>query len=150
LGHEIQAAVQAFNDQMEYQPIFAYVTRWDRTLQLREDRPAIAEDIVGLRLDDIVYLVFRGRPNVFAPPRHYLPMLVRQFEEDRNRLRTGGAQPREHFGHAFRRHAASYNIVLPADRDQELVEWVYSNPNRCPGMRLHHETYRELMLNLEN
>ena len=29
----------------------------------------------------------------------------------------------------------------------EFVEWIYENPARCPGVRLHHETYRQLLLN---
>lgn len=93
-----------------------------------------AEDyVVGLRLDDIVYLLSRARRDVFSPPAQHLPRLVQQFQEDRDRLGAGEARPAEHFLNAFHRHAARRNIALPNDRENHFIEWVYANPNRCPG-----------------
>src|SRR5258708_183480 len=151
IGLEIESAVHAFGNGTECEPISVYVNRWDRTLMMpRGQMQSVFDNIVGLRLDDLVYIAYRARPEIFAPPEQHLPMLIRHFEEDRQRLRAGQAIPREHFVNAFKRHAASHHVDLPNSREDECAEWVYANPNRCPGMRLHHETYRELMMNYAN
>jgi hypothetical protein len=149
VGREIESAVQSFNSGIEYRPINIYVTRWDRTLMMpRGQQRAEYDRFVGLRLDNIVYDMFRGRPQVFAPPEEHLPRLIHQFEQDRERTRVGVSTPRGHFINAFRRHAQSFGIQLPVGREEDLARWVYTSPTRCPGTRLHHETYRQLMANV--
>jgi hypothetical protein len=148
VGLEIRSAVEAFDTGTEYQAIPVYVTRWDRTLMMPRGQEQAAYDrIVGLRLDEIVYDIYRTRPQIFARPEHHVPALIRQFEEDRQRLRAGQALARTHFVNAFRRHSATHGVPLPVGREEAVAEWVYENPNRCPGQRLHHETYRQLMAN---
>jgi hypothetical protein len=148
VGMEIQAAVQAFNTGTEYQPVSPYVVRWDRTiLPMPGQINPEYERLIGLRLDEIVYDVFRFQPQVFAPPNHQLPTLIALLEQDRALLRAGRAPTKQHFFNAVRKHAASHRVNLPQGREDEFAAWVYSNPNRCPGVRLNHETYRQLMRN---
>jgi hypothetical protein len=148
IGREIESGVHSFNSGIEYQPIDIYATRWDRTLMMPPGQQRAEYDqFVGLRLDNIVYDMFRSRPQIFAPPEEHLPRLVHQFEQDRERTRLRAVSPHGHFINAFRRHAQSFEIQLPAGREEELARWVYANPIRCPGTRLHHETYRQLMAN---
>jgi len=147
IGSEIQSAVEAFNSGTEYQSFSPYVTRWDNTLVAfpGQHRPA-AEDWVNFRLDEIVYLINRARPDVFAPPEHHLPALRAQLESDREALRSGEAPARQHFIRSIKKHAATHRINLPNGRD-DFAAWVYANPNRCPGLRLNHEVYRALIAN---
>ncbi len=148
VGMEIRSAVQAFDAGTEYQPISPYVVRWDRTiLPMPGQINPEYERLVGLRLDEIVYDVFRFQPQVFAPPNHQLPTLITLLEQDRALLRAGKAPTKQHFLNAVRKHAASHRVALPQGREDDLAKWIYSNPSRCPGLRLNHETYRQLMGN---
>jgi hypothetical protein len=148
---EIQSAVDAFTNGTEYQSCSLYVSRWDDTLaSLRGQQGGAVENMVGLRLDDIVYFVQHTRPDIFAPPEQFLAPLQAQFENGRASHRAGGARDPQHFIDAFKRHAERSGVRVPAGREDEIAAWVYANPNRCPGMRLHHETYRALLENYED
>jgi hypothetical protein len=106
--------------------------------------------LVGLRLDDLVYDVFRHQPGVFTPPNQHLPRLIGQLAGDRDALRAGKAPARQHFIRAVKKNAATHSVQLPQGREDELAEWIYANPARCPGLRLNHETYRQLMSNYKD
>jgi hypothetical protein len=145
---EIQSAVDAFNGGAEYAGCSPYVTRWDRTLMEPPGRQrSAADDWVNLRLDEIIYLINRARPDVFAPPDRHLPALQTLLEQDRASLRAGQAPARHHFARSIKNHATTRGVPLPPGREDEFAEWVYQNPHRCPGLRLSHETYRALMVN---
>ena len=145
---EIQSGIDAFSVGGEYQPVDVYATRWDRTFAMPPGQQrSPAADWINLRLDEIVYFVLRISPHVFTPPTHYLPALRRLLEQDRELLRSGRAPARQHFINSIRKLAMSWNRRLPAGREDEFATWIYSNPSRCPGLRLQHETYRALMAN---
>jgi hypothetical protein len=148
LADEIQAAVEAFNAGAEYQAPTPYVRRWDDTLSMPGQHQSPAADWVNFRLDDIIYALKGTRPDVFAPPAHALPKLQEQFENGRNQLRAGRAPARQHFIDSTKQRARG--MPLPAGREDEFAEWVYANPNRCPGLRLFQETYRALMENYDD
>jgi hypothetical protein len=145
---EIQSAVNAFNAKMEYQDCSPYVSRWDHVLSTPPElhEPA-ADSWINFRLDEIIYYINRISPGVFAPPNHHLPALREQFQNDRAALRAGQAPARQHFGRAIKKHAATHRVLLPAEREDEFAEWVYRNPERCPGLRLTHETLRAILAN---
>ena len=144
---EIQSAVDAFLGGTEYRSPSPYVPRWDHTLVTIPGQPSVMDNLVNVRLDEMIYLINRSRPDVFAPPDHRLPRLRAQLQQDRADLRAGRAPARQHFVGAFKRHANSYGVPLPAGREDELANWAYVDPNRCPGIRLYHEMYRSLMAN---
>jgi len=148
IGLEIHSAVRAFEEKTAYQSPSVYTTRWDHVLLLAPgQRRSVADNLINFRLDEIVHLINRVNPDVFAPPEHYLPQLQQQLAQDRASLRAGQAAARTHFVGAIRRHANSYQVHLPHGREEEFAEWVYQNPNCCLGLRLQHETYRALMAN---
>jgi hypothetical protein len=103
--------------------------------------------LVGLRLDEIVYYIYRFNPQVFAPPEHYLPALHALLHADRELLRRGQAPAREHFVRSIKKHAERHRVLLPEGREDEFGEWLYKNPNRCPGLRLSHEMFRAITSN---
>ena|ERR1700722_3602988 len=145
---EIQAAVNAFVAGVEYQSCSPFVDRWDRTLVMIPGQQVSAADrLVNLRLDEIVYYMNRENPALFGPPDHHLPTLRTLLAQDRALLRQGKAPAREHFVRSVKKHAATHGVLLPDGRQDEFAEWVYRNPDRCPGLRLNHEMYRALMAN---
>jgi len=145
---ELQAAIDAFATGTEYRDPSPYVRRWDHTILNApgEQRP-VEDNVVGQRLDKLVFLISLSRPDVFAPPRHHLPMLQTIIESDRNLLRSGKMPPKQHFTISLKKHAASHRVALPLGREDEFARWIYSNPNRCPGARLNHEIFRSITQN---
>ena len=145
---EIEANVEVFVNGNVREPFSPYVTRWDRTLMpLPGQKGSAADDLVNLRLDDIIFMIYRARPDIFSPPYRYLPTLQVILGQDRDLLRTGQAPARRHFINAILKHANSYRVQLPDGREEEFAEWIYTDPDRCPGFRLNHEAYRALMMN---
>jgi len=145
---ELEAAVVAFNAGAEPVPCCPFVDRWDRTfLPLPGGQRSIGESLVGLRLDEIVYYIYRADPQLFAPPGHHLPALKSLLEADRQLLKAGQAPAREHFIRAVKKHAMRHHVMLPEGRQDAFAEWLYSNPNRCPGLRFSHEVFRALTTN---
>lgn len=145
---EIHAAVSAFNAGTEYQNCSPYVSRWDHTLSTPPGHVGSATDNwIDFRLHEIVYWINRTNPKAFSPPSQHLPALREQFRMDRAALRAGQAPARQHFIGAIKRHAATHRVSLPSSREDEFAKWVYQNPDRCPGLRLAHETLRAILTN---
>jgi hypothetical protein len=148
IGLEICCAVRAFEEETDYQSPSVFTTRWDHVLLLAPgQRRSVTDNWINFRLDEIVHLIHRDNPEMFAPPEHHLPQLQQQLARDRASLRTAQAQARPHFVRNVRQRATMRKIHLPHGRQEEFAEWVYQNPNCCPGLRLYQETDRELMAN---
>ena len=148
IGSEIRSAVHSFEMDTEYEPPNIYTTRWDHVLVSAPGQSrSAADNWVNLCLDEIVYLIRRVNPEEFAPRKHHIPAFQRLLEQDRDNLRAGHAPARLHFVRSITKHANTHQVQLPNGSELEFAQWVYQNPNRCPGLRLHHETYRALMTN---
>lgn len=52
----------------------------------------------------------------------------------------------DHFLAAFQRDLSAYGFGIP-ENVEELVRWVYENPNRCPSTRLDFEIYHAILRN---
>ena len=129
-----------------------YVTRWDHTLLLipGQQRGA-ADNLVNLRLDEIIDMIRHGRPDIFAPPQRHLARLQQDFQEQRAALQAGKLPTSlNHFIGSLQRYATRRHLRLPNGREEEFGEWVYADAGRCPGIRLHHETYRKLLANCQD
>src|ERR1019366_2487220 len=68
---------------------------------------SVIEEIVNVRLDDIVYWIYQAQPATFPPPERFLGALQRQFEEDRRALQSGEAPAEEHFIRGVKKHSAN-------------------------------------------
>lgn len=151
VGIEIRSAVEAFISGTEYRDVSPYVSRWDGTIIDKSGNlTEYFKQLVGLRLDDIVHDVFRYQPQAFAPLHEALPNLVTLLRQDRELLRGGKVPARDHFLRSIKKHADYHKVALPVGKEEEFARWVYSNPRRCPGLRLNHEVYRRLMRNYDD
>jgi hypothetical protein len=144
---ELQTAVECFNLGNEYESPSPYVNRWDRTLSEIPGEQSSTDNLVNLRLDDIVFLINLYSPRVFAPPTQHLGRFRQILEDDRALFRAGKAPAKQHFVRSVKNHAATHRIRLPEGREDEFALWVYANPDRCPGLRLSHEIFRALTSN---
>lgn len=150
-GIELQSAVEAFTSGNEFRDISPFVIRWDRTIMARPGQinPEYGR-LVGLRLDEIVHDVFRYQPRAFERPNEWGPRVAAMLEQDRALLWAGEITPREHFIRIIKKYAESHRVTLPDGREDEFARWIYANPRRCPGLRLNHEVYRQLMMNYDD
>jgi hypothetical protein len=145
---EIKAAVDAFNEGREFDRPDLYCSRWDQTLMRMDGRPIGLENVVNLRLDDIVYQISRQDRRPFAPMVEYLHQLQTLLAQDRLAYQKGLAPAREHFTISIKKHALTAGVTLPNKREDEFISWVYENPIRCPGINFNHEVYRTIMENV--
>jgi hypothetical protein len=150
-GLELKTAVEAFTSGVEYHDVDPFVTRWDDTINARPGQlnPEYRK-LVGLRLDNLVHDVFQFQPRAFQPPHEWVPSVAEKLRLDRDALKAGEATPREHFRRIISPYAASHRVTLPNGREDEFARWIYANPRRCPGLRLNHEAYRQLMMNRDD
>ncbi len=148
VAEELRAGVVAFTAGAEPAAFSLFVDRWDRTMSpLPNGRQGAADRSVGLRLDEIVHAIYRVNPQLFAPPERYLRALQSLLEADRDLLRQGRSPAREHFVRSVKKHAGRHRVLLPQGREDEFAEWLYKNPNRCPGLRLSYEIFRAITSN---
>jgi hypothetical protein len=142
---ELREAVEAFTEHREFRRINPYVRRWDETLVLEGSSPA--EALVNQRLDDLVHILWKhGALSVTS--RRWGRLLQDQFKADRRLPRQVRKAIRKNFPMALRRHLVQFSILFPVRKTNQLAEWIYENPTRCPGHRLAYDVRQELMNDL--
>jgi hypothetical protein len=148
-GIEIQAATNAFENDSAYEPPTPYVRTYPDTLAV----PGLADGlpIVGLRLDDIIYEMYRSRyrDRIFGARDQHLAAYRQLMIQERELHRNGQYRARFHFANVLPRNAAAHNARLPANRE-DFTNYVYGHANRCPGFRLNHEVFRSIARNLSD
>jgi hypothetical protein len=142
---ELKEAVQAFTENRGFRPIDPYVRRWDETLVLEGSSPA--QVLVNQRLDDLVYILWKQRV-LSVTSRRWGRLLQEQFKEDRKLPRRERKAIRKNFPMALRRHLVQFSIQFPEEKTNQLAEWIYERPTRCPGHRLAYDVRHELMNDL--
>jgi hypothetical protein len=141
---EITTAKRCFDSKKEYESINPYVRRWDETLFLGK---SVAEILVNLRLDDIIFMIWRSDPNNLTFPTAYGERLRNQFEEERKLMPPVRKSLKRNFIDNVKRDIVAYSMFTD-DKDVEaFAKWIYSDPHICPGFRLHYEAYHEVLAN---
>lgn len=73
--------------------------------------------------------------------------------KDREVPQTSRINAAHNFANALRRYlwrSDSYGFTFPANRVDDLSEWIYSDPQRCPGLRLHYDLYHQMLANTQD
>jgi hypothetical protein len=148
-GVEIQAALNAFENDSIYEPPNPYVRTYPDTLA----GPGLdgGLPIVGLRLDAVIYEMYRSpyRDRIFGARDQQLAAYRRIMIQERELLRNGHYRARLHFANVLPRHAATHHARLPANA-AAFIDYVYVDADRCPGFRIYHEVFRSLARNLND
>jgi hypothetical protein len=144
---EIRAAVDAFNQGREFEKPDLSCDRWDKTFLRYDSRPIGFENLVNLRLDDIVYEISRVDRRPFTPMTEYLTQYQTLIGQDRFAQQKNPISARDHLTISIKKHALTAGIKLPDKREDEFAYWVHENPLRCPGLNFNHEVYRAIMDN---
>ena len=130
---ELKEAVNAFTERREFKRRNPYVRRWDETLVVEGSSPA--EILVNQRLDELVFMLWK-QGALSLTERRWGKLLEQQFKEDRKLPVQTRKAIRKNFPMALRRHLSQFSIHFPEEKVQELAEWIYDDPTRCPGHRL--------------
>lgn len=121
---EIRAAIAARKEGREYSPINAYV---------------------NLSLAEAIFTLWQVAPKQFRWQRDKNPLLKSVLEADRSN--EDPPRPPEHFRTVMRRHFALYQLHIPPDVD-DLSDWIYQCPSRCPATRIAYEVYQHIRRNI--
>ena len=142
---ELKEGVNAFNEHREFRRRDPYVKRWDETLVV--EGPSPAEILVNQRLDELVFMLWK-QGALSVTERRWGKLLQEQFKEDRKLPAQTRKAIRKNFPMALKRHLSQFSIRFPEEKIQELAEWIYDDPSRCPGHRLAYDVRQELMNDL--
>jgi hypothetical protein len=148
---ELTAAWQAYESGRDYVSVDPYVKRWDATIFPRE---ATTRVIVGYRLDQMIYALWRGPARALLIPQRNIKLIRQSILEERRIRATNKFSAKRTFISSVERHfmiGKRFGVIrLPLDRIdfQALGKWIYEDPARCPGFRLHYHTFHELAANV--
>jgi hypothetical protein len=145
---ELKHATHAFLSDSEYSEANPYVRRWEESAQL--PGVSVCQDLLGLRIDEAVWMIWKTNPQAIKGPGKDIETLRSIMAKDRRLVQSDRVRAVENFPNAIRRSLERSNLYgfdFPLDRTEELANWIYSDPRRCPGMRLHYELYHQKLSN---
>ncbi len=144
---ELLEARDAFAHNREYADIDPYVKRWDQTFSLR---PTELDMLVNVRIDEMVYALWKTNPERLLFPRAYSDGARRQISSDRALPVDARRPAREVFTNSVGKHLSRFGVSVPDDELARLGPWIYQNPLRCGGVRFHFECYHALRNNSQD
>ena len=143
---ELRAALKAFCGGREPQPIQPYVKRWDETFNY--PGPSPAQMLVGFTLDEIIFRLWRRDPRTLQHSKSQIKKLRELFEADRSLPQSARLSLEDNFVSTVAKHLKQWSVSSPEKGVEAFARWIYSNPTRCPGLRLNYDTYHELLGNI--
>lgn len=144
---ELLEAREALANNREYADIDPYVKRWDQTFSLR---PTEMDMLVNVRLDEMVYALWKKNPANLLFPKNFSEGARRQISSDRALPAGARRRPREVFTNSVGKHLARFEVFVPGEELVRLGAWIYQNPLRAPGVRLHFDSYHALRNNSQD
>lgn len=145
-AEEIIAAKEAFVKGGEPKRINPYVRRWDHTISY--PGPSPVEDFVNLRLDEIIYFLYKDNPKHFEPFRKGGVLLRNLFAADRQLPRHKRKSLADNFVESVKRWGGRWNIDYERIDVDTFGHWIYDNPTRCPGLRLGYDLFHTMLSNV--
>ncbi|WP_413935153.1 hypothetical protein [Nitrospira sp. BLG_1] len=138
-GLELKEALNAFANNREYLPVVPFVKRFDETLDLSANPPT--SNFLNYPLAEIVWDLYRqGELKGMEDFANTMRALI---ERDRNTIRPPSMK--SHFAIVLEKELRGDG--LSCKEMMSFTNWVYENPNRCPGIRLSFEVWRQIVMN---
>jgi len=142
---ELRSAKRAFDHGDEYQRIDPYVGRWDDTIA-PVGQPTPTEPLVALRLDEIIYMLWKKDPTALQFPSKRVGDLIRsQYEAKRQATTAPRRLVQKEFAKTVEQQFGTWGIPADGTDLVALAKWIYADPSRCPGLRMHHDMRYELL-----
>jgi len=138
-GLELKEALHAFSSKGEYQPVNPFVMRFDQTLDLSANPETLR--FLNYSLTEIVWDVYatgglKGL-ETFAKPMKAL------ISKDRKIARPPSLA--SHFTKVIERNLRDDG--LSCSEVKSFANWIYTNPHRCPGIKLSYEVWHQIVKN---
>lgn len=142
---ELEEAVNAFLKNREYIAINPFVNRFDHTAY--SFQPPITKYYLSYSLSQIVFELWTDDPSIFkkSPKAAKLKSLMLS-----DRKLSNPKNHKNNFKETIRRDLALYKVQFQEDKVEEISDWIWQNPNRCPALRLGYELYHKILKNLRD
>lgn len=138
-GLELKEALSAFGDKREYLPVIPFVKRFDEALDLSANPPT--SNFLNYPLAETVWDLYRqGELKGMEEFSKTMRVLIAR---DRSIIKPPSVK--SHFEIVLKKGLRMDG--LSCGEMKNFTNWVYENPNRCPGMRLSFEVWREVVMN---
>jgi hypothetical protein len=153
LHQELAAAWRAIESGSNYDGIDPYVGRWDETIFPGE---APSRIFVTFRLDEIIHRLWRRPSKPLLMPRRHIDWTRANIEREREITDAERLSLKRNFIGSVGRHlqVGKHFRVEETVIDRTALDgfgkWIYADPHRCPGFRLHYNTYHELVRNFRD
>jgi len=151
---ELYEAIKALDEGRKYrfEAVCSFSSRLDGALDLFGEPQNIVEAgsivptaaIVNYRMSECILDLWRRDPLIFDVQRRHEADWKRVIEADRALEKPPSLE-----GNFVKKMAGdlrSHRISFPPERVEELAGFVYSSPERCPGIRLQYETQHQFRL----
>jgi len=127
---ELQSALRCFEAAKEYEPIDAYVPRFDYVL------PSFANpNRLIYPLWDIVYDLWRACPKIFEPQPKFHELQALAMSINRSEPRNARSCLAEPLDDPILYFLVS-KMSATQERAAQVASWIAADPSRCPGLRL--------------
>ncbi len=137
--YELIEACKAFSEKREYVRIDPFVDRFDEACN-PFPRPLEGGRYRNFGLSELVFEIWQTSPGVFKPPgKTGYPFVKQRLEADRRR--GDRSDPEQNFAFAVDNYLQLWQLVAPSGDVEDLSKWIYSDPNRCPSLRVADEVY---------
>jgi hypothetical protein len=143
---ELKSACEAFLAGAECCAVDPYVRRWEETAQFLGQ--SCCRMLVDFRIDEAIYMIWRSNPEALRGPVKETEHLRAIVAKDRQIPRIIRINAAHNFSNALRkylRRSDLYGFTFPTNRVDEIAKWIYSDPRRCPGLRLHYDLYHQML-----
>jgi len=138
-GLELKEALSAFAEKREYVPVVPFVKRFDTSLVLNAMPPT--SSFLNYSLAETVWDLYRlGELKGMEEFSKTMRVLIAR---DRNTTKPPSAK--SHFAIVLAKQLRSDG--LSCGEMESFANWIYENPNRCPGIRLSFEVWRQIVMN---
>ncbi|MBI2818875.1 MAG: hypothetical protein HYX73_02760 [Acidobacteria bacterium] len=140
---ELGGALIAFGRGKEPLTVDPYVAKWSDTLGI-----SLGKSYVSQGIAEIVTHLWRTAPEALRHFHRYQEILAEELASEPSAL-AANAAPRDFALQQFERYTERqlklHGFALPQAGISVFASWVYSNPLRCPGLRLAFELNQEVV-----
>lgn len=142
---ELNEAVSAFNEGRLYESIEVPFVPWfDYVVSAFQEPPTA--DYIEYALSHIIFELANEDAILFKGYGAIAQKVKQNLKKDRGL--PNFKNHKENLFNTLRKDLELYGISFPADKIEDLAEWICQDISRCPGYRLGYEVYHKLLRNL--
>ena len=142
---EVREAIEALESKRPYIDVDPTVPRLDAAMDVTGGRVG-THIYLNFPLSEIVLTIWQETPDVLRERLDLQERLRALLSDDRALPRLPSLLA--HFRTKLRRDFSTYELADPSCGVEQLADWIFEVPSRCPGTRLSYEVYHHIRNNL--